>query len=89
MNSIVYAITGGMEDWAYAASWDLDYTQPCQPTEHGGYPKEKTVYTSDMLRTFNILVETADQKVSDTEAVRARNCLFSSSVSTKLGLGIE
>lgn len=68
MNSIVYAITGGMEDWAYAASWDLDYTQPCQPTEHGGYPKEKTVYSSDMLRTFNILVETADRKVSYARA---------------------
>eukprot|EP00040_Diaphanoeca_grandis_P033836 m.208099 g.208099 ORF g.208099 m.208099 type:complete len:570 (-) comp33001_c6_seq4:16-1725(-) len=62
MNSIVYPVTGGMEDWAYAASWDDGYTPRCRPTTFGGYPVEKTIYKSDMLRAFNILIETADQK---------------------------
>jgi len=62
MNSIVYPVTGGMEDWAYAASWENAPATPCQPTEHGGYDVAKTTYTSDMLNTFNILVETANYK---------------------------
>ena len=65
MNEIVRPVTGGMEDWAYAASWDNGqdgYSQPCEPTEFGGCPREKTEYTTDQLRTFNILFETADRK---------------------------
>ena len=29
MNSLVYPVNGGMEDWAYAASWEL--AEPGQP----------------------------------------------------------
>lgn len=41
---IVYPVDGGMEDWAYAASWDNEFTDPapvtpCNPPTYGGmYP---------------------------------------------------
>ncbi|GLD97563.1 hypothetical protein PINS_up006253 [Pythium insidiosum] len=70
MNDVVYGVSGGMEDWAYAASWENQYTpasetkpfQPCEPTTYGGYPREKTVYNNVTHRAFNILVETANAK---------------------------
>lgn len=59
----VYAVGGGMEDWAYAASWDtLDTHKQCTPSTFGGYPLEKTKYSDSMLRVLNVLVETADKK---------------------------
>jgi hypothetical protein len=64
LNPLVYPVKGGMEDWAYAASFDqTGYNQPCNPIEYGGYPREMTTYKKDQLRTFNFLVETADDKV--------------------------
>ena len=67
LNSLVYPVEGGMEDWAYAASFDsTGYSVPCEPTSYGGnYPKELTSYTKDQLRTFNFLVETADAKIPE------------------------
>ena len=66
LNPLVYPVKGGMEDWAYAASFDTTgYNVPCQPAEYGGYPKEMTVYGTDQLRTFNFLVETADDKTPE------------------------
>jgi hypothetical protein len=62
MNPIVYPVDGGMEDWAYGGSWDTPNVKPCAPTSFGGYPREKTVYNSAVLRAFNILVEAADAK---------------------------
>ena len=65
MNSAVYPVTGGMEDWAYAASWDkTGYVHACSPSteSYPDYPKELTSYSGDMLRIFNFLVETADRK---------------------------
>eukprot|EP00038_Savillea_parva_P003848 m.130967 g.130967 ORF g.130967 m.130967 type:complete len:854 (-) comp11301_c0_seq2:1014-3575(-) len=62
INTIVYPVAGGMEDWAYAASWDTSYAPTCGPETFGGYPANKTQYTSDMLRTFNILIETSTVK---------------------------
>eukprot|EP00039_Didymoeca_costata_P020096 m.340051 g.340051 ORF g.340051 m.340051 type:complete len:743 (-) comp19104_c0_seq1:56-2284(-) len=59
LNSIVYPVWGGMEDWAYASSWDTKFATPC---EADGYPRSKTVYDDSMLRTYNILVETANMK---------------------------
>ena len=46
MNELVYAVNGGMEDWAYAASWDPDRVVACQPTTHGGYDKQKLSTTT-------------------------------------------
>ena len=61
----VYGVAGGMEDWAYAASWDMTYTKTCNARSsmpNGVYPTEKTKYTSDMLRVLNVLVETENPK---------------------------
>jgi hypothetical protein len=70
MNDIVYGVTGGMEDWAYAASWENDFYKKddekpfkaCKPTTFGGYPEEKTVYGGVTHRAFNMLVETSNSK---------------------------
>ena len=62
MNDVVYSVRGGMEDWAYAASWDTSLTAPCNPQTFGGYPPEKTIYNESTLRIFNILVETSNRK---------------------------
>ena len=62
MNDLVYYVRGGMEDWAYAGSFDPERVVSCHPTTFGGYPKEKTVYNDSMLRVFNMLIETSDQK---------------------------
>jgi hypothetical protein len=63
MNDVVYPVRGGMEDWAYAASWDPERVIQCQPTTFGGYPKEKTTYNNSTLRVFNMLVETSNKKI--------------------------
>ncbi|TMW65360.1 hypothetical protein Poli38472_008002 [Pythium oligandrum] len=67
MNDIVYAVNGGMEDWAYAASWENAYTTPkpvgvCQPSTYGGYPAAKSNYNDATHRSFNILIETSNSK---------------------------
>jgi hypothetical protein len=62
MNDEVYFVRGGMEDWAYAGSWDPERVIPCEPTTFGGYPKEKSVYNNSTLRIFNMLVETSTRK---------------------------
>ena len=68
MNPQVYPVKGGMEDWAYASSWDKTpgWVRACKPTtflsQGGQYPLSKTIYTSDMLRTLNLLIETNSQK---------------------------
>jgi hypothetical protein len=62
MNDLVYYVRGGMEDWAYAGSWDSDRVVQCTPKSFGGYPAEKTVYNNSTLRVFNMLVETSNSK---------------------------
>ncbi|GMH48803.1 hypothetical protein TL16_g00378 [Triparma laevis f. inornata] len=54
MNKIVYPVNGGMEDWAYAGSWDTDYFVQCNPTTYGGYSQGEM---GESLRAFNVLVE--------------------------------
>jgi len=66
MNDEVYYVRGGMEDWAYAASWTPSVTAPCTPKTFGGYPKEKTMYNNSTLRVFNMLVETSNDKEPKT-----------------------
>lgn len=62
MNDAVYPVRGGMEDWAYAGSFDPDRVIQCEPTTFSGYPKEKTQYSNSTLRMFNILIEASDDK---------------------------
>lgn len=71
MNDMVYYVRGGMEDWAYAASWDSERVVQCQPKTFGGYPAEKTRYNNSTLRVFNMLVETSDQKTPATSNLGA------------------
>ena len=63
MNDLVYAVHGGMEDWAYAGSWDVDKVKSCTPTSYGGYPENKTQYNESTLRAFNMLIETSNDKI--------------------------
>eukprot|EP00804_Cyclotella_cryptica_P001296 CCRYP_017910-RA/>CCRYP_017910-RA protein AED:0.11 eAED:0.17 QI:0/0/0/1/0/0.33/3/0/709 len=62
MNDKVYYVRGGMEDWAFAGSWDPDRVVQCNPKTYGGYPLEKTLYNNSTLRAFNMLVETSVHK---------------------------
>ena len=62
INNLVYAVDGGMEDWAYAGSWDSRYVRPCAPSTYSGYPPEKTQYNDAVLRAFNVLIEASDAK---------------------------
>lgn len=79
MNDIVYGVTGGMEDWAYAASWENAFVsdgaqkpfQPCTPKTFGGYPAEKTVYNNLTHRAFNMLIETSNNKQPKEAALGA------------------
>jgi hypothetical protein len=66
MNDLVYYVRGGMEDWAYAASWDPERVIECKPTTYGGYPAEKSQYNNSTLRVFNMLVETSNTKEPTT-----------------------
>ena len=62
MNSILYGVYGGFEDWVYAGSWLTDYTVQCSPSTYGGYDLSKTTYDDVTLNTFNILVEISSSK---------------------------
>ena len=61
MGATVYPVKGGMEDWAYGASW-AGQGLVCTPDELGGYPPEKTTYTPAMTRAITYLVETGMTK---------------------------
>ena len=73
MNDKVYYVRGGMEDWAFAGSWDPDRVVQCTPDTFGGYPAEKTQYNNSTLRAFNMLVETSDIKGPPREQLGKRN----------------
>ena len=62
MNKVIYAVHGGMEDWAYGGSWHNAKTT-CSPTTYGGYRADRTTYSDSTLRALLFLVETADDKI--------------------------
>lgn len=66
-----------MEDWAYAASWDKAHTKPCTPNTYNNYPTDRTIYDDGTLRTFNMLVETSDQKEPPASTLGTNQDLFS------------
>ena len=72
MNDKVYYVRGGMEDWAFAGSWDPDRVVQCQPKTFGGYAPEKTTYNNSTLRAFNMLIETSDNKTPSRDALGDR-----------------
>jgi hypothetical protein len=69
MNSLVYPVNGGMEDWAYAGSFDPGHVIVCKPTSYGGYPPQKTKYNNGTLRVFNMLVETSNDKTPSKDSL--------------------
>jgi hypothetical protein len=69
MNSQVYPVRGGFEDWAYAGSWDPERVITCQPSTFGGYGDDKTSYGPGTLRAFNMLVESSDNKIPPENAL--------------------
>lgn len=75
MNELVYAVHGGMEDWAYAGSWDVDNMLQCEPTQYGGYDKQNTVYNESTLRAFNMLIETSNKKIPSSHLGNNQNLL--------------
>ncbi|KDO18139.1 hypothetical protein SPRG_16465 [Saprolegnia parasitica CBS 223.65] len=81
MNDVVYGVYGGMEDWAYAASWENALAAepvftPCTPSQYGGYPAEKTVYNNATHRAFNILVETSNAKQPSASSLGAKRAIY-------------
>merc|ERR1719331_3648316 len=62
MTELVYPVDGGMEDWAYAASWEPRFVHDCNPGNMGGYSadRQKKMYNNVSMRTFNVLIETSD-----------------------------
>lgn len=61
MGALVYPVNGGMEDWAYGASWAGQGVE-CHPETLGGYPKEKVKIEPGAQRCVTYLVETAREK---------------------------
>ncbi|KAF4653649.1 hypothetical protein FOL47_010413 [Perkinsus chesapeaki] len=63
MTDTVYAVDGGMEDWAYGAGFEEqpDPINQCDPTTYGGYPRERTDYSKwRNIRSITYLVEMSD-----------------------------
>ena len=85
MNNLVYPVTGGMEDWAYGGSWDLDLVRPCTPTTFGGYDESKTTYNNATLRAFNVLIETSDHKQPASNTLGTDEGLFNETVGSGNG----
>jgi hypothetical protein len=69
MDRIIYTVTGGMEDWAYAGSWLPQNVVQCDPSTYGGYATEKTTYNNSVLRAFNLLIETSNDKTPSSSSL--------------------
>lgn len=77
MNDDVYPVRGGMEDWAYAASWDPERVIRCEPEQYGGYAGVKTEYGNSTHRVFNMLIETSTDKIPDATTLGTSEGVFS------------
>lgn len=65
---LLYAVNGGMEDWAYAASW-APQQNVCKPQTNPDYPEAKTIYDDAMMRTLNILIESDDDSTPSEDTL--------------------
>lgn len=61
MGELIYPVVGGMEDWAYGASWSPAAVK-CKPKTLGGYAASKTDYPFESNRCVTYLVETSINK---------------------------
>jgi hypothetical protein len=67
LSDIIYDVSGGMEEWAYAASWEAyagssKLIPQCRPRSYGGYPIERCIYNNSTHRALNFLVESSFEK---------------------------
>lgn len=83
MNSVVYPVTGGMEDWAYSGSWEgfPIITEPCRPKTYDGYDEQKTLYNKnykDALKSIMFLLEISKEKIPEQKFLgrKNKNCLM-------------
>lgn len=87
MSSVVYPVNGGMEDWAYAGSWEgvPVITEPCTPTTYTNYKPDKTIYSKnykDALKSIMFLLEISHDKTPTIDKLGRRseknqdNCLL-------------
>jgi len=70
MTDIVYPVDGGMEDWAYAASWESKYNpgviNTCSKNdEKVKIPISEVTYGPESVKSLVYLVETADEKMPE------------------------
>lgn len=84
MDDVVYGVRGGMEDWAYASSWDpVQGKKPCASQKN--YNKLRTTYTDSQLRVVNILVETGLNKDPPSSMMGARAGVLNPADTAKQG----
>jgi hypothetical protein len=74
-----------MEDWAYAGSWENQYSEikpikVCTPNTFGGYPKEKTIYDKNSVKTMVYLVEMGNEKKPNEISLGTDDNLFGSGI---------
>jgi hypothetical protein len=78
MNSVVYPVTGGMEDWAYSGSWEGTpiITEPCKPNTYSSYDENKTLYSKNYknaLKSIMFLLEISHSKMPDVNMLGKKN----------------
>ena len=66
---MIYAVNGGMEDWAYGGSWLAAGKIDCNPTTFGGNYAGKTHYNDATHRAINLLVEASFVKAPPDRVV--------------------
>ena len=74
MTKLVYPVSGGMEDWGYAASWDTKYVSDCnEGTRYAPYPAaaQQQRRNNASLRVLNVLVRTRAVRACVRSCVRA------------------
>lgn len=85
MNTVVYPVRGGMEDWAYSASWEGSpiISAPCEPEtykEYKEYSKERTSYDKNKssVRNIMLLLEVSNDKNPSQDTLGKQNldCLL-------------
>lgn len=60
MNSLVYPVSGGMEDWLYASGWDKSHDVQCDGLKET--KSKKDIKQAENNRAIVFLVETSNEK---------------------------
>lgn len=79
MGGLVYPVAGGMEDWAYGASWSGQGVV-CKPNTLGGYPEEKAKIEKGSHRCVTYLVEASRFKKPPEETLGGTKDLMTKGV---------